>query len=231
MTEMGYNAAELSKLRYVKVIYTGLDNKQHEIKTEVKFLGEALISLYFRYKQCFDIQYPQEVTIKFVTGLYIAKSTLQEIKKDDNLVYFTIVPPARMEKRQNRRYYRINLKRTCVLVATDANGNSSGYMSRLVDVSAGGLLIHKLESMFSDEYVTIDPLSYKYFNIVLFLDIDTVLKLSAKFIRWEKGEESSRYAFEFMRMKQSDIDTISKYVNKEQIEQLKMQQQLHQSKI
>jgi len=225
MTEMNYNTADLSKLKYIKVVYTGLDSGWHEVKTEVKFMGTELISLYFRDNRGFNINYPQKVTIKFVCedGLYTAQSTLQKIEKVDELVYFTILPPARMDKRQNRKYFRINLKRTCVLIATKKDGNSAAYMSRLVDVSAGGVLIHQLESMFNDKYVSIDPINYDYFNIVLFLDLNIVLKLSARFIRHEKADESDRYAFEFVRMKPGDIDTISKFVTREQVEQLKLQ--------
>ena len=225
MTEMGYNTASLSKLKYVSVIYTGLDGNLHETKTEVKFMGTELISLYFRDRKDFNINYPQNVKIKFVCedGLYTATSTLQKIEKVDTVVYFNILPPGRMDKQQNRRYYRISLKRACVLIATDEEGHSMGFMSRLVDISAGGVLIHKLESMFKDEYVNLEPEQYKYYNIVLFLDIDIVLKLSARFVRQEKGEDTYSYAFEFMRMKQSDTDTISKYVAKEQFEQMKLQ--------
>ena len=226
MNEIGYSTAELSKLKYVKVKYTGLDDKQHEIKTEVKMLGEALISVYFRDIGDFDIKYPQQVTVKFVTdaGMFIAKSILQSIKKSDNYVYFSIMPPARMIKHQDRKYYRICLKRHCVLICTDEEANSIAFMSKLVDVSAGGVLIHQLESMFNDDIVNINPENFKYFNIVLFLDIDTVLKLSARYVRQEKREDSYRYAFEFIRMKQKDTDTISKYVAKEQLGQMKLQQ-------
>ena len=86
MQEIGYNLADLSNMKYVKVMYTGLDNKPHEVTTDVQLLGEAMIYVYFRYKANFDIKYPQNVTIKFVTdgGMYIAESVLQEIKKSDN---------------------------------------------------------------------------------------------------------------------------------------------------
>ena len=225
MDEIGYNTADLSNMKYVKVTYTGLDDKQHEVTTDVQLLGEEVISVFFRHKLNFDIKYPQNVKIKFVTdgGMFIAESVLQEIKKSDNYVYLNILPPAKMVKHQERKYYRIQLKRACVLVATDFNGNSNCFMSRLVDISAGGVLIHKLESMYTSDFVTINPGDYSNFHIVLFLDIETVLKLSARYIRQEKNDVSYRYAFEFTNMKQKDVDIISKYVTKEQIEQLKLQ--------
>lgn len=228
MKEVGYNLTELSKLKYVKIIYTGLDNHLHEIRTEVKTLEEKSISLRFRYKENFDIQYPQNVIIKFVadSGMYIAKSVLQEIKKVNDYVYFTVLPPKKMVKRQERKYYRINLKQTCIFVATDEEFHSTVFLSQIVDISAGGILIHKLQSMFDSRCVRINVDGFKYFNIILFLETDTVLKLSARYVRQEIADESYRYAFEFTKMTQSDINTISKFVTKKQIEQLKIQQNL-----
>lgn len=225
MVEVGYNVAELARLRYVKLTYSGVDGNPHEIKTELKTLSDAAISLYVRCRTYPEIQCPQQIIIKFITdnGLFEAISVLQRIEKVDNIVYFLIQPPTKMIKCQNRKYYRVNMKRTCVLVATDENAHSTAYMSRLVDVSAGGILIYKLESMFDNEFIAIEPENYKQFNIVLFLDIDVVLKLSARYVRQEKHDKFYRYAFEFTNMKQSDIDIISKYVTKEQVEQLKMQ--------
>lgn len=228
MNEVSYNAAELSNYKYVKVIYKGVDNKPHEVMTDVKTLNDSEISLYFKYRVDFDIKCPQEITVKFVTddGMFVAKSTLKELEKSNRFAFMKILPPSRMEKRQERKYYRVSMKRYCVLIVTDENGNSKGYMSRLVDISAGGVLIHKLESMFNDCFVNINPDDWKQFNIVLFLDIDIVLKLSARFVRCEKQEQYYRYAFEFIKIKESDINIISKYVTKEQVEQLNFQQKL-----
>lgn len=228
MAEINYNTADLSKLKYVKVAYTDSDGVLHEVRTEVKFLGSDNVSLYFRNNREFKANYPQQVAVKFVAedALYSAEATLQKIEKVDTFVHFTISPPQRMDRRQNRKYYRINLKRACILIATDKNGSSTAYMSRVVDVSAGGVLIHKLESMFDDKIISIEPSNYERFNIILFLDLEIVLKLSAKFIRQEKADKFERYAFEFINIKPSDVDTISKYVTKEQVEQLKLMQKI-----
>lgn len=227
MTEIAYSNASLSNLKYVKIDYVA-DDKLHEIKTEVKFIRDNLIQVYFRSRKDFDLKYPQLVSAKFVAEdcLYTAEVTLNDVQRADNFIYLDLIPPKVMDRRQNRKYYRICLKRTCVLIATDRTGRSTAFMSRLVDVSAGGLLIHQLESMFDSTYINIDPSEYVQYNIVLFLDLDIVLKLSARYVRQEKAEVSNRYAFEFINIKQSDVDTISQYVTKEQVEQLNLQQKL-----
>lgn len=122
-----------------------------------------------------------------------------------------------------RKYIRVGLKRHCVLICTDEYGNSKSYMSRSIDMSLGGVLIHKLESMFSNDYVRINPADFRYFNIVLFLDIDVVLKLSANYVRQEKGRVSYRYGFEFVGVNNEDLGTVSKYITQEQLRQRKQQ--------
>ena len=227
MSETTYNIKDLSNLKYISVVYTDLNGNLHEAKTEIKHIDTEIIELYFKDRKDCNIDIQQMVTIKFICedGLYKAKSTLKKFEKIDNNIYLSILPPNALNKQQNRKYYRINLKRTCVLICTDAEGHSDAFMSKMVDVSAGGVLIYQLESMFDNEFVSIYPAAYEYFNIVLFLDLDTVLKLSARFVRQVKAEKIDRYAFEFIKMKQADIDKISKFVTKEQVEQLKAQKQ------
>ena len=228
--EKSFINADLTRVRDVRVTYTDLDDNSQEIFAEVNFISDTLISLYFHSKEDFNINYPQTITIKFITerGLFIAKATLQEVKKQDSFVYFTILAPKKIEHRQNRKYYRINLRRTCVLVATDEEGNSTAFMSRLVNISACGILMYKLETMFDSKYVAINPEDYDFFTVVLFLDIDIVLKLSARYVRQEQQPESPpSYAFEFIEMKNRDINTISKYLTKKQLEQIKKQKKLN----
>ncbi len=228
--EISFGKADLSRIRNIQVSYTDLDGQLQIVDAEVNFISDILISLYLRYKGDFHINYPQTISIKFITdrGLFIAHATLQEIKKQDDTVYLTILAPKRIEHRQNRKYFRISLKRTCVLVCTDEEGNSTAFMSKLVNVSAGGILMHKLETMFDSKYVAIEPFDYDYFTIVLFLDVDLVLKLSANYVRQEQIDEPTpSYAFEFIDMKPRDINAISKYLTKKQLEQIKQEKKLN----
>lgn len=221
--EMSYSTAELSNLKYVKVLYTGLDNKLYSVNTEVKFIGDVLISLYFNHDASFSIECPQEVMLKFVTmdAMYIASARLQEIKKNDKKVYFSIIPPTKMVRQQKRKYSRVDILRNCVLVVNDEKGKCDTYMSKTVNLSASGILIHELETMFSDKFVEINASKYGCYHLLLFLEKDIALKLFARFVRHECVNGSHQYAFHFLNVKPKNIDLINKYVTAEQLNQLK----------
>jgi len=227
-SEMLYSTSELSKLKYVKVIYIGLDGKLHEIRTEFKFIGDVLISLYFVYDDEFNINYPQDVVVKFVTSdaMYLAMATLKEIKKVDNIVYLTLLPPTKMIRRQYRKYCRVSLNRPCILVSIDEEGKSTVYLSKSVNISASGILVHNLEEMDSDDIVTPEFLKTGKYHVITFLEDNTVLKLSAKYARNEKVNGVKRYAFHYTNATQEKIDAICKYVTVEQIKQLKAMQKV-----
>ena len=226
MRESVFDTKVLPNIAQVEVIYKGLDNNLHQANTEIKNISKENFIVNFAYEGEFTIEHPQSVDIRFVidNALYISKTTLSYVKRVGKEIYFTIMMPKMMSLVQKRKYYRIKLERSCVLIATDENGNSTSFLSRVVDISAGGILMHKLESMYDDKYVNIEPEKYKKFNIVLFLDVDVVLKLSARYVRFEKANRLKKYAFEFTKMNLNDINTISKYVAKEQLIQLKANQ-------
>ena len=222
-SDMGYDTEELSKLKYVKVTYTDLDEEKHEIHTEVKFIGNTLISLYFNQSQSFYIDCPQDVILKFVTSdaMYIATTSLIETKKSGNKVYLSVVPPKKMVRQQNRKYSRVDINRSCVLVVNDNQGNSITFLSKTVNLSASGILICNLESMFDEEYVDADFSKLDCYHLVLFLETDMVFKLFARYVRHDCVNGIHRYAFHFLNMKPQDTDMIFKYVTNEQIKQLK----------
>jgi len=43
-----YKKADLSELKYIKIIYTDVANENHEIKTEVNFLSDNYLSLFIK---------------------------------------------------------------------------------------------------------------------------------------------------------------------------------------
>ena len=221
-----YDVSELSKLKYVKVIYRDNDDEMHEICTEVKFIGNKLISLYFKQSNSFYIKCPQDVILKFVTSdaMYISTAVLQDAKQNDNMVYFSILPPDKMVKQQKRKYSRINLDRSCVLVVNDRSGKSSTYLSKIVNLSASGVLITNLETMFEDKYVAVELSKYDCYHLVLFLEHDKVLKAFTRYVRHDCVDDSHMYAFHYMNLKPKTISEIDKYVASEQIKQLKAMQ-------
>ena len=100
-------------------------------------------------------------------------------------------------------------------------------MSRLIDISAGGVLIHQLETMFSDTYVSINPDDYVRFNLVLILGTNIVLKMNARYVREEKTNKSHKYAFEFIEPDEKNTNIISKFVTQEQVQMLKINSRLN----
>lgn len=224
--EMYYDVAELKKLKYVKVTYNDFNNQVHEICTEVKFMGNALISLYFKQTRDFYIDYPQDIIIKFITSdaMFVATALLHEVKKSGDKVYLSVVPPQKMVKQQNRKYSRVNLDRSCVLVIHDNNGDCTTYLSRTVNLSASGVLIRDLETMFEEKPVEVELSQYDCYHLILFLERDMVYKLFSRYVRHDRVDESHRYAFHYLNTKPETVAAINKYVTEEQIQQLKRMQ-------
>ena len=225
-SEIYYDIAELSKLKYVKVAYKDIDDEIHEVSTEVKFIGNSLISLYFNQTQNFYAECPQDVILKFVTtdAMYIATAILTEAKKVNNVVYLSIVPPVKIIRQQNRKYTRVNIDRTCILVVDDAKGKSTTYMAKSVNLSASGILINNLKTIIYDEPFESDFSKYDCFHIIMCLESDMVIKQFARYVRHDYVNNSHRYAFHYMRTKPETVSMINKYAINEQIKQLKQMQ-------
>ena len=66
MAELYYNKSYLSKLKYIKVLFTSKEGRKHEITTDIKSIDDNIISLYFRDNRGLKINYPQQIVIKFI---------------------------------------------------------------------------------------------------------------------------------------------------------------------
>ena len=218
------NSKTLSKLSYIKVIYTGLDGKLYEKITETKFMGASLFSLYFKSDEPVDIKCPNDITLKFVTPdeMFLANAVLKEMKQLEGIVYLSITPPNHMVKQQKRKYCRVNVDRSCVLVVTDQNGHSTAYLAKTVNLSACGILINNLEKMENEDPVNIEFSQYDCYHVVLFLETDKILKLFGRYVRSETVGGSLRYAFRFLSVKPEDTELLSDYVTREQVNQLRI---------
>ena len=199
-----------------------------EVKEEIKEIGEdskeTENSEETKEKENneFDVECPQEVILKFVLGelLYVSKATLKTVDIKATKVYFKTAAPQVLEFQQHRRFYRIELKRLCLLIANKKDIGSEAFVARSINLSAGGVLINRLEGMESNKYVSINPEEYESFNLIIVLELDKILKLSAKYIRQEQGRKSYRYAFEFINIEEAKTNYISKYVIGKQLEEL-----------
>ena len=225
MAIVDFNKNDLKVLKRIGIKYEDSDGTSHIADANIIFISDNNLTVSFSDRAGFDLSSMQPVVLKYVFNnmLCDAETTLSDVKKANGLTYLIINYPKTVTQINRRKYFRIKLERTCVLNCTYEDGRSDSYISRLVDISLGGVFFHKLESMYSDNYVKIDPSVYKSYNIVVFLDVDIVLKIPARYIRQEKGRVSYRYAFEFLEIKKASAEKLSQYLTKEQIRQHKLQ--------
>ncbi|MBQ3311994.1 PilZ domain-containing protein [bacterium] len=226
MVEEAFNPKDLKNLKRIGVKYDNSEGKSRIIDANILFISDNNITLSTEEKDL-KLAPPQIVNLKYVfdNALCDADTILDNIKEANGLTYLIIDHPKKVTKINRRKYYRLKLKRTCVLTCTYEDGRSDSFLSRLVDISLGGVFFHKLESMSKDDYVKIDPEKYVAFNIVLFLDVDVVLKIPVRFVRQEKGRVSYRCAFEFLEMKKKSAEKLGQFLTKEQIKQRKLHEQ------
>lgn len=224
-----------TKIKKILVTYTDLNNKKNEIKVSRDAIGDKYISVYFAYDDDFEINYPQIITLKFVAedALYIIETELKDIIREKNLIYFTIKAPPQIERRQQREYYRLNMTKNVIIFANDASHSNNMVMSlaKIINLSACGVKVGNIEPLFHDDYekdqANIKLSMYKNFYIILILNSKTLVRLRANFSRYEKTEDGkSQYCFNFNDQQDKDIDTISKFIIVEQINQKKLEREM-----
>ena len=219
-----------TRIKKILVTYTDLNNTKNEIEVNRDAIGEKFISVYFLYNENFEINYPQQITLKFVTeeALYIIETELKDIIREKNLIYFTIKSPPQIERRQQRLYYRLNMTKNVIIFANDKNSENGMAMSlaKIINLSAGGVKVGNLEPLFQDDMTDIKLSMYKNFYIILILNSKTLIRLKANFSRYEKTTTgNSQYCFNFNNQRDKDIDVISKFIIVEQINQKKLERE------
>ena len=206
-----------TKIKNILVTYTDLENKKNEISVSRDAIGDKFISVYFAYTEDFEINYPQQIILKFVTeeALYIIETELKDIIREKNLIYFTIKSPPQIERRQRRAYFRLNLVKN--------------ILAKIVNLSAGGVKVGRIEKLFPDDKKDSSNIKlsmYKNFYLILVLNSKTLIRLKAKFARYEQGKDGKAYyCFEFVDTPMKDIDTISKFIIVEQVNQHKLERE------
>lgn len=221
-----------TKVKKILVTYTDLVSKKNEIEVNRDAFGEKFISVYFLFSENFEINYPQQITLKFITdeALYIVETELKDIIREKNLIYFTIKAPAQMERRQRRAYYRLELTKNVIVVAHDLTQSDgiSMMLGKIINLSASGAKIGNVEPLFySDNYEEQSNVKlslYKNFHVILILNSKTLVRLKASFVRYEKSKAGqSYYCLKFEEQRLKDIDIISKFIIVEQINKNKLE--------
>lgn len=226
MVAKGLSITDLAEVESLIVIYLGSDRKKHEVRAEIKSIGRYLITLFFQTSKPVSIGYPQDVTLKFLIDdvMYSAETELKEVKISANTVFLAVQAPENFKQQQNRKYFRMPVNRSGVLVATDNKNFNTVFLTRTVNLSGGGVLLHDFEAMSSGSIVAPEIDDKYIYTLILLLEANVVLKLQAQYIRHEEVNGSHRYAFQFVNIKTKDLDTICKYVTNEQVKQLSYKQ-------
>ena len=221
-----------TKVKKILVTYTDLESNKNEIEVNRDAFGEKFISVYFLFSENFEINYPQQITLKFITdeALYIVETELKDIIREKNLIYFTIKAPAQIERRQRRAYYRLELTKNVIVVAHDLTQSDgiSMMLGKIINLSASGAKIGNVEQLFySDNYEEQSNVKlslYKNFHVILILNSKTLVRLKASFVRYEKSKDGqSNYCLKFEEQRVKDIDIISKFIIVEQINKNKLE--------
>lgn len=227
MAEVIFNSKEFTNVERVEITYMDTNRIWHDITGTIKFVNDESFTLFFEYDRDFKVNQQQDITIKFAIEkvVYSAITKITAVKRVDKHVFLTISSPAKINAIKQRKFYRVNLNTKGVLIATDENEQHLVYILDTIDLSAGGVLVYKLQSVFDTRNNTLNTNEIISYKIILFLDTGKVLNLSVRLVRTEQVNYIIQYAFEFINTNINDIDVISKYVAKKQIEQLKIQNQ------
>ena len=209
------------------------ERKKREKEEEKELSEEELKELEEKEVRQYAVECPQRVLLKFVIGelLYVATAELRDVKIKTTKVYFNFTAPVVLKLQQHRRFYRIDLKRLCLLVATNKQGSAEAFVARSINLSAGGVLINRLESATDGRLTMLNGEDYDKFQIIIVLEMDKVLKLQARYVREEQGRKYWRYAFEFINIPEEKVNFISKYVIGKQIEELNEEFNIKNKKI
>lgn len=218
-----FNISKLSTLQYVKVIFIDKNKELQELRADSNSINSDIIQLYFSSKENINVNCPIGVVLKFITldAIYFAKVILKENKKAGDKFIFILSAPQKTIRQQNRKFYRINIERPCVLLVNNEKNNPRTYIAQSVNISKGGILINGVESILNDEQINLKHSKGDSFYIAMFLEQGIKVKSSAQFVRSECIDGSYRYAFQFLEMSQKNIVPFDKYLTNEEFKILK----------
>ena len=217
-----FNIHKLISLQYIKVIFMDTKKELHEIRTDNHTVFDDTIQLHINSREDFNITCPIGIVLKFVTrdAIYFAKAVLKEIRRTKDKVIFVLKAPQKTIRQQNRKFYRINIDRPCVLLVEGKNNNQI-YVAQTVNISKGGVLISDLESMLNDEKVTLQLPKDAGCRFTIFLEHNLKIKTYAQYVRSEYVDETYRYGFQFFDIPQRYIMSFDKYLTNEEYKLLK----------
>lgn len=199
----------LEDIKYIKILYKDLAGNPCTARAAMKSVNEREIIACAKFEDGLRIETPQEVTLSIVCndGLYRTKTKLKSIDNAEPYIFFALETPQGLEYQQNREYFRVPAKYSCIYTITTED-KIKEFTTHTLDISANGVSIFMPVHEISNEEAEIE---------IAFGDI----KISAriKYIRSEKFEEGYKLSFTYSAISNLDRDFISQICIKKQLEQ------------
>lgn len=200
---------KLEEIKYVKIAYRDSEGFIENIKAAIKEINEREIIACAKFNEGLDIEVPQEVDFSVICndGIYKTKTILKSAENDEPYVFFILETPIGIEYQQNREYFRVPVKYSCIYKVKDGS-KTQEYQTETADISANGISIILPNHIISENLAEIT------------VNIDGIQILTkARYIRSEKIDSGYRLSFSFVSISELDRDYISQVCIKKQLEQ------------
>jgi len=196
-------------VNYIKISYRDKDNFVHCIKAAIRYINQIEILASAKTDEYSFISSPQTVELGIAcdNGLYKAKTILQRVEYDSPYILFSLKRPEEMEFHQNREYFRVKIQEN-VNISYEIDDGTNLLSSVTYDLSAKGVRIElEKEVEFPDEV-----------TLSLFFQ-NRIIEVKAKYIRTDIDDNIIKASFQFIDIKQPDLDFISQICFKKQLEE------------
>jgi len=195
-------------INYLKITYRDRWNTQHIIKATLKDVTQHDIKACVKTEEKLFIDCPQEVELSIVTdeGLYKTKTTLKYTEFVDPYLFFIMDRNDDLSFKQEREYFRVKYK-DGVVINFKVEDEIKRIVCKTVDISAKGVKVEL-------------PYNYKIpqdVNLKLYVKNNEML-VNAKLIRNNVEDDIPTASFQFVNIKEQDMDFISKFCLQKQIE-------------
>lgn len=195
-------------IKYVKILYQDSEEKACSVRAAIRSITKTEIMCCAKFEDGLHIKTPQDVTFSIVCteGLYRTKTVLRKVENDEPYTFFFLIPPASLEYRQNREYFRVALALKCVF-SYKLNDEIINIQTQTADISASGVsvILPQCEIGSEDAWLSITVNNRQ-------------VKTKVKYIRDEKIDSEYKISFRFTEISESDRDLISQICIKKQLE-------------
>lgn len=206
-------ALDINNVNYIKIVYKDIYGISHCSKAMVKQIGEKEIIACSRAEIIPKIDTPQDINLSFACddGLYKATTILKytsNLYDDESYIYFRIKTPEEIEYHQDREYFRV---RAGIKVIIYYNQSDMEQINSLecyaYDISANGIRVWFMEPADISQNVKLEML----FD-------GRKIYTNAFCVRTDFENKISMLSFKFDRIKEQDVDFISQFCIKKQLE-------------